>query len=219
MSACPLCRSRKGKRSCPALRETICPICCGRKRIVEIACPADCAYLERGSENDLRREILDYFQHQEPRLARRWVETVDRLPFLMEALEKIAAAAPRAIEDRDLLAALEGARQTFDTEAKGVIYESRSTSPTAELLRRELVEGVRTLEESLQEPEAEALRRSLPRWGPAEVAECLAVLADRCEYHIRRRDQAGTLIDHLRRIYVKSKGENCPSESPRIILA
>ena len=43
--SCPLCRERKGKRHCPAKDERICSVCCGGKRLVEIDCPRDCAYL------------------------------------------------------------------------------------------------------------------------------------------------------------------------------
>ena len=42
---CPLCRTRRPRRSCPALGQTICAVCCGTKRLVEIACPQTCAFL------------------------------------------------------------------------------------------------------------------------------------------------------------------------------
>ena len=43
--SCPLCQRRKGKRACPARGASICSQCCGTKRHVEVACPADCVYL------------------------------------------------------------------------------------------------------------------------------------------------------------------------------
>ncbi len=42
---CPLCHSRPAKRQCPALGHSICSVCCGTKRLVEIRCTPDCAYL------------------------------------------------------------------------------------------------------------------------------------------------------------------------------
>ena len=42
---CPVCNQRKARRACPALGKQICAVCCGTKRLVEIACPADCGYL------------------------------------------------------------------------------------------------------------------------------------------------------------------------------
>src|SRR5213593_1272785 len=113
MAICPLCSARKGKRACPALRTTICSACCGEKRIVEIACPADCVYLEHGMRNDFRREVNDYIQHQDPRKSVRWLETVETLGFLLEVIERTIASAPMpSLEDAELLAALESAKKT-----------------------------------------------------------------------------------------------------------
>src|SRR3982751_5717464 len=48
---CPLCETRRGRRGCPALGTQICAVCCGTKRLAEIACPADCAYLATAREH------------------------------------------------------------------------------------------------------------------------------------------------------------------------
>lgn len=55
MSKCVHCQRQKGKRSCPALGGLICPVCCGEHRMVRIACPADCTYLESGNEYQQKR--------------------------------------------------------------------------------------------------------------------------------------------------------------------
>ncbi len=55
MSQCLYCKQRKGKRACPALGGLICPLCCGEHRIVRIACPQDCDYLESGSDYQQKR--------------------------------------------------------------------------------------------------------------------------------------------------------------------
>jgi len=64
VSRCPLCDERRGKRACPAKRAQICSACCGSKRLVEIACPEDCAYLTgvhaaawEGRETEHRRDV------------------------------------------------------------------------------------------------------------------------------------------------------------------
>ena len=36
---CPLCQQRKAKRTCPALGQSICTVCCATKRLVVIDCP------------------------------------------------------------------------------------------------------------------------------------------------------------------------------------
>ena len=42
---CPPCGARRARRGCPALADQICAVCCGTKRLVQIECPADCAWL------------------------------------------------------------------------------------------------------------------------------------------------------------------------------
>ena len=49
--ACPVCNSRKARRACPALGQTICPVCCATKRLVEINCPSDCPHLTAAREH------------------------------------------------------------------------------------------------------------------------------------------------------------------------
>lgn len=45
MAVCVHCGVAKGKRACPALGGEICAPCCGKHRLVDIACPADCRWL------------------------------------------------------------------------------------------------------------------------------------------------------------------------------
>lgn len=55
MSACVYCKARKGKRPCPALGGSICSQCCGEHRVVRIACPADCLYLDANQAYQQKR--------------------------------------------------------------------------------------------------------------------------------------------------------------------
>jgi len=45
MAKCSRCRQRKAKRRCPALRDNLCPLCCGSLRDRDIACPPNCRFL------------------------------------------------------------------------------------------------------------------------------------------------------------------------------
>ena len=55
MSKCVYCHERKGKRPCPALNGLICSQCCGEQRMVRIACPTDCTYLDTNTEYQQKR--------------------------------------------------------------------------------------------------------------------------------------------------------------------
>jgi hypothetical protein len=232
MAACPLCRSRKGKRSCPALRAAICSVCCGEKRLVEIACPSDCVYLEQGARNDMSREAADYLRHQEPRKALRWIRTVEGLGFLLETIERsIASSSIRSLQDADLLVALTSAKKTFESESKGVLYEDLPTAPSLQVLTRSIVDAVRAFAKEYAQAREKAGPQGaamLPEWGAAEAAHCLEVLAERCDFHIQRsgsagagadeRDDPGSYVAYLRRVFPPG-APGTASDGPRIVLA
>jgi hypothetical protein len=107
--SCAICELRKEKRFCPAVHGRICPQCCGEQREVTLDCPSDCPYLRQAREHEkprpadqfdpaalfLQVEISEQFTYEREHL----------LMGLSYALAK-AAQADRALNDRDLIAAL-----------------------------------------------------------------------------------------------------------------
>src|SRR5688572_30303461 len=73
MARCPRCESRKAKRSCPALRVDICPVCCAEGRLNTIACPTDCVYLGAEFYQQKRR------REKAMSRGRGFVETLEKL--------------------------------------------------------------------------------------------------------------------------------------------
>lgn len=138
---CPLCGQRKARRDCPALRQTICPVCCGTKRLTEIQCPSDCVYLASAREHPaavVRRQQ----EHDVARLIptiRTLTERQYQLFFLCHTL--IARHKPdgfaRLVDD-DVAEAAGALAATFETAARGVIYEHAPQSPVAQGLVREM---------------------------------------------------------------------------------
>ena len=68
-ATCVYCHGRKGKRSCPALTGLICSTCCGENRLTKIACPADCPYLEAGTDYQ-RQRVGELFRQDRRRVYR-----------------------------------------------------------------------------------------------------------------------------------------------------
>ena len=138
---CPACGQRKAKRACPALRQTICPVCCATKRGVEITCPDDCAHLAAAREHPaavVKRQqerdvavLLPSIHHL--------TERQHQLFFLFHTV--IARHQPdgfaRLIDD-DVAEAAATAAATLETASRGVIYEHAAQSPVAQRLVREL---------------------------------------------------------------------------------
>jgi hypothetical protein len=138
---CPACTQRKARRSCPALGQTICSVCCATKRLVEINCPADCVHLvaardhpaaavKRQQEHDVAR-LLPTISHL--------TERQHQLFFLFHTL--ISQHVPEGfarLNDEDVAEAAAAVAATLETASRGVIYEQWPQGPVAQRLAREL---------------------------------------------------------------------------------
>lgn len=138
---CPLCRQRQARRRCPAKGESICSVCCGTKRVAEIACPPDCGYLatslthppaviRRQQERDLAivgamRDGLDELQG-------------DLLWGVLGGIVSHQADPFVRVTDDDVATAAGALAATYETSAKGVIYEHRPESAAAQRLAADL---------------------------------------------------------------------------------
>lgn len=151
---CPLCGARKARRACPAIGREICAVCCGTKRLVEIACPADCGWLRASAAHPpavaQRRQERDlaFIYGGLGELSERQA----RLLLYMQALVKqCATAAPTAIAglapivDKDVADAAASLASTFETSAKGILYEHHATSVPAQRLAGDLKRGLEEL--------------------------------------------------------------------------
>lgn len=137
---CPLCQARKAKRSCPGVEQQICAVCCGTKRLVEIACPPTCVYLTTAQ----RHPAAMVKRQQERDLAvllgalGRLSEAQLQIFFVIHAF--IARFTPDGLPltDADVAEAVGTLATSFETASRGVLYEGQATAASAEALRREL---------------------------------------------------------------------------------
>jgi hypothetical protein len=163
---CSVCNHRKAKRACPALGRRICAVCCGTKRLVEIACPSDCGYLSTARvhppavvqrQHDLDRAML-------LPVVKGLSDGQARL-FLMFAAVT-ARHQPGALQklvDDDIAQAAGALASTLETAAKGIVYEHHPTSLVAARLLTELTtamaEVAKNAGSALERDAATALRR------------------------------------------------------------
>lgn len=139
--SCPLCRSRKQRRFCPALQQSICPVCCGTKRLTEIRCPDDCAYLSSAREHPpaaVKRQQEHDVAILLPTL-HGLSERQHQLFFLFQSL--IARHTPEGfarLVDEDVAEAASTVAATLETAARGVIYDHPAQSLPAQRLATEL---------------------------------------------------------------------------------
>jgi hypothetical protein len=148
--SCPSCGHRKGRRQCPALGATICAACCGTKRLVEIRCPADCTYLAAAREHPaavVRRQQERAVASLGPTI-RHLTERQQQLYFLFQTV--IARHKPQGfarLVDDDVAEAAGTLAATYETAARGVIYEHAAQSNVAQGLVAEMKAMVKQAQE------------------------------------------------------------------------
>jgi hypothetical protein len=138
---CPLCGHRKARRDCPALRQTICAVCCGTKRLTEIDCPSECVHLASAREHPAA--VVRRQQERDAGIIvptiRHLTERQQQLFFLFHAV--IARHTPDGLArlvDEDVAEATSALARTIETAARGVIYEHSPQSIPAQKLAGEL---------------------------------------------------------------------------------
>jgi len=137
---CPVCRERRPKRSCPALTQTICTVCCATKRLIEINCPADCVYLSSAKSHP--PAVVQRRQERDVGfllpLVSDLTETQYRLVVLFQSVTiKHAEHAVPALHDLDVAEGAAAAASTLETAGKGIIYEHQAVSVPAQRLTAE----------------------------------------------------------------------------------
>ena len=136
-----MCRRRKPRRECPALHQTICSICCGTKRLVEIACPSDCVHLASAREHPaavVRRQQERDVAMLLPTI-RQLTERQYQLFFLLQtAIARHVPDGFARLVDVDVAEAAAAFAATLETASRGVIYEHPAQSLLAQRLANEL---------------------------------------------------------------------------------
>jgi hypothetical protein len=139
LASCPVCRQRKGKRTCPAKEALICSHCCGTKRRVEIACPDDCVWLGAhagswaGRETEITRDLRRVAPHIQG-----LSDAQARLFFIaLVGLTQIRARRAE-LSDRLVHEAVQALARTAETREKGILYEHRADDLRAQALVHEI---------------------------------------------------------------------------------
>jgi hypothetical protein len=186
---CPLCGNRRARRGCPAVGQQICAVCCGTKRLVEINCPSDCVWLASAREHPPAAAVR---QQQRDRallmpLMLDFTERQAELFFLIASF--IVRYEPPELQplfDKDVEEGVGALASTFETAARGVIYDHRASSLPAErlsaALKPALVEMGRRFGTAFERDAAGVLRRmatlahDVRALEPANRRACLELL-------------------------------------------
>ena len=131
---CPLCGTRRARRGCPALDKQICAVCCGTKRLVQIRCPSDCAWLVSAREHPpaaiVRQQQRDLGLVVQ--FMRDFSQRQSQLFFLITTfLVRYEPPELQAPIDDDVAEAMSALAATFETASRGLIYDHRPVSVVA----------------------------------------------------------------------------------------
>jgi len=216
---CPLCGKRSARRSCPALGHLICAVCCGTKRLTEIACPSDCGYLATARSHP-PAAIVRQQQVVAMRVSHFLRDLNDQQSRLFFTLNSFLAAHPgdglQSLIDDDVEEAMDALAATYETATRGVIYEHRPASRSAERLVRDMkpvmAEARNAFTSSFEAGAAVVLRRiaeSVRELRRAEPQDRRAYL-DLARLVVRLTEQAARNAD--------VSGETASPDAPRLIV-
>src|SRR5262249_20332770 len=132
---CPLCGTRRARRSCPALGKQICAVCCGTKRLVQIQCPSDCTYLASAREHPAAVVVKQH--HRDVTFVAQAIRDLgerqtDLFFLVATTLVKQQPGDLQTPIDDDVADAMAALAGTLETASRGVIYEHRPASLPAE---------------------------------------------------------------------------------------
>ncbi len=132
---CAVCHHRRAKRHCPALREDICPQCCGQEREETIACPLDCDFLRQGRQNEKLKELSPAeLPHPEIVVPERFLREQELLVLTLSSAFAEGMQRIEGLLDSDAREALDSLVRTYKTLESGLIYESKPSNPMAAAL-------------------------------------------------------------------------------------
>lgn len=209
---CILCDKRKPKRYCPAKRTSICSVCCGEKRGVEINCPLDCQYYVEGQKQHQQKMMQQRIKKEGAKSYVQKAELYKHNPELFANLEKGFVAifrSDKTLTNKDLVSGLSLAHQTLETEKKGIIFQHQSGNQYADEISNHVLNIVSQFKD---DPEVGPNRITL-EFGIMVVKEFL----DEATFYMDNDDNPKSYLIHLMRYHPEEEVPPVQSDSKLII--
>lgn len=167
--SCPLCHQRKPRRQCPALGQTICAVCCGTKRLVEIDCPHDCPHLAAAREHPaavVKRQQASDVATLFPIIRNLSERQLQLFSFLHDVMARHVPDGFTKLVDDDVAEAAGALAATLETASRGIVYEHTPPSLPAQRLAADIraaLEELRKRGQRIYDHEAAVTLRAVER--------------------------------------------------------
>ena len=182
-------------------------MCCGTKRITEIDCPKDCAYLQ--SANAHPPAIVQRQQQRDLRFLlpvfRGLTERQHEILFLLQTFLVAGNHNVQSISDSDIEEAARALAKTYETADRGIVYEHSATGVNAQRLALEL-------KSMLQSKQSEGLQ--LSDRDLAAAFRRLEIAAKDAENAVTDDQNDRAYLELLKRILKESSNTGNSSEGP-----
>lgn len=194
MPTCPRCNKRPAKRSCPALRTKICAVCCARERMIVLACPESCQYLQDARaqsaerESALRSKDAAYIKTSEQITQRTLPLLLVIEAAVVNAHRGVEGAEVRDLKNAEIAESFENATKNLQTEESGLIYEHHAASSRVEEVSRRIRAALDDF--TKKAPDEYRPRRS-------DILKMLDVTRAAVEAHIRRGEEEDSYLRHI----------------------
>ena len=206
---CTVCNKRKAKRPCPALGRdgSICPLCCGEKRVLELDCPETCEYLKAGREHEsaeFSRRLQSQDSAEQEKSRRILAENQDVVAHLEYTIAQQRLSS-RRLTDRDVSKAVSILLDAYRTEDKGILYERNSDDLRVEPIRIELREVLESYRNPEGKEEKGIVDPKRTRLLLKNAIECLEFLQSMIGAFSKDRRSTSSYVDFLARMTPKAE--------------
>lgn len=190
---CKLCNKRRATRSCLAVNDLICAICCGEQRETTLLCPLDCPFLREARKHEKPIEIpMDAISDADIDVSEDFIRDHEQLLlFCIFSLLQASLQTQGAV-DTDALEALAALIQTYRTAQSGLVYETRPNNRIAAEIQQKVRDSIKEFE--LERVKANPLSRS----SDTNVFKMLVFLHRIGQQNLNGRSKGRMYIDLLR---------------------
>ena len=172
----------------------ICAVCCARERMIVLACPESCQYLQDARAQSAERESALRAKDEAYMKVSEQI-TQRTLPILLvieaavvNAHRGVEGAEVRDLKNAEIAESFENAIKNLQTEESGLIYEHHAASPRVEEVSRRIRTALD--EFARKAPEEYRPRRS-------DILKMLDVTRAAIETHMRRGEEEYSYLRHI----------------------